>query len=313
MIYTVTFNPSLDYFVKMKNFELGKTNRTIKEKMQAGGKGINVSLMLEKLGMSSTAIGFTAGFVGDEIQKRLRSAGIIPSFISCEGCSRINVKLEDFEGTEINGAGPVISEENLEELYQKVDAMKLGDVIVLGGSVPKSLPDSIYQKILERLPQTKAGDPAILTVVDTSGEGLRKTLAYHPFLIKPNEDELSELFGREIYFEEDIIEVAQELQRLGARNVLVSMGKRGAVLVCENGEKYTARAPKGKLVNAVGAGDSMVAGFLYGFETFQDYKKAFYYSVASGSASAYSERMGEKELVEELYQGLLESEELQNE
>ena len=203
-------------------------------------------------------------------------------------------------------------EENLEKLYQKIDALKPGDVLVLGGSVPKSLPDSIYQKILERLPQTDDEDQKIRTVVDTSGEGLRKTLMYHPFLIKPNEDELSELFGREIYFEDDIIEVAQELQRLGARNVLVSMGKRGAVLVCENGEKYTSRAPEGKLVSAVGAGDSMVAGFLYGYETFQDYKKAFYYSVAAGSASAYSEQMGEKNLVEELYQELLEKNTVQD-
>lgn len=233
MVYTITFNPSLDYFVWMRNFELGKTNRTFKERMAPGGKGINVSVMLHSLGMESVAIGFTAGFIGKEIERQIKASGIVPEFIPCEGCSRVNVKLENFEGTEINGIGPEITAENLAALYRRFDSMQDGDCLVLGGSLPKSVPDTIYKDILQHLHADVSGKKAlygddsaeetsqdgklqgrkILTVVDTSGQQLLDVLPYHPFLIKPNVDELGEVFHREIYFRDDIEKSARLLRK----------------------------------------------------------------------------------------------------
>lgn len=329
MIYTVTMNPSLDYFVKMKNFEFGKTNRTEHENMQPGGKGLNVSIMLRKLSIPSEAVLFTGGFVGSEILKRLQAADILTNPIPVEGDSRINVKLEDFEGTEINGKGPVVSPEDVNALLAGLSVLSDGDVLVLGGSIPTGVPVDIYEKLImmakgiagenvqdedrcahwfPSYPETEkpeAPEHGIMTLVDTSGQALLDTLPYHPFLIKPNEDELSELFSRELYFEQDIEDAARTLQGRGAVNVLVSLGNRGAVLVDENGAVHTARAPKGRAVNAVGAGDSMVAGFLYGLKAFGNYEDAFLYSVATGSAAAFSLSFPDKQDIDVIYQDFL--------
>lgn len=296
MIYTVTLNPSIDYFVKIRNFEFGRTNRTTSELMIPGGKGINVSLMLHSLGMDSIPVGFTAGFVGQEIERLLQSEDINPSFIHCSGCSRINVKLQNFEGTEINGMGPEISEDHIQSLMEKLKDLSEGDYLVLAGSISRNLPDTIYSDLCAKLENR-----GIRIVIDATGQPLLDTLPYHPFLIKPNIDELSEVCGRELFMTDDIIDAAMELQDKGAENVLVSMGSKGAVLVDHKGVLHKGRAPEGHVVNAVGAGDSMLAGFLYGYEQSQgDYEEAFRYGIASGSASAFTQRFGSLSEVKKL-------------
>lgn len=297
MIYTVTFNPSLDYIVTIKDFEIGKTNRTITEQLLPGGKGINVSTVLNNLGIESTALGFVAGFTGDEISKRVKELGLFSEFIRVEnGCSRINVKMKDFDGTEINGRGPEIDIDAVNELFKKLDNLKKGDVLVLAGSIPESLNEDIYKEILARLEGKE-----ILHVVDATGKLLEDTLSYHPFLVKPNNHELSEFFGVTLQTRQDVIPYARKLQDMGARNVLVSMAGEGAVLVSETGQEYQLAAPEGKLVNAVGAGDSMVAGFLAGWLQRKDYEHAFKMGVAAGSASAFSELLATREEIEKLY------------
>lgn len=302
MIYTVTFNPSLDYIVSVQDFRIGRTNRTSSELMLPGGKGINVSIVLQNLGIGSTALGFTAGFVGTEIAGRLRQMGIHTDFIPVEnGNSRINVKLKSIEGTEINGAGPEISRDRVELLMGKLDALKDGDVLVLAGSIPTSMPDDIYSVIMKRLENKK-----ILTVVDATRELLVNVLTYHPFLIKPNNHELGEIFGVTLNRREEVISYGRKLQEMGARNVLISMAGEGAVLAAEDGTVWQEPAPKGKLVNGVGAGDSMVAGFLAGWMERQDYEYAFHMGIAAGSASAFSENLCTKAEVEAVY-GVLKS------
>lgn len=296
MIYTITFNPALDYIVSVENFEPGLTNRTDTELMLAGGKGINVSIVLKNLGQENTALGFIAGFTGEEIRRRLELQGCMTEFITIpEGFSRINVKLVNIEGTEINGRGPDIDEESLNKLISRLKQLKEGDVLILAGSIPSSLPASIYQDICRLL----AGR-GILIVVDAAGKLLLNVLEQKPFLIKPNIHELGEMFGVSLKTVRDVIVYAGKLQERGARNVLVSMAGEGAVLAAENGQVYTAPAPKGKLVNSVGAGDSMVAGFLTGWLTTGDYKQAFKMGVAAGSASAFSQKLAAKEEVEAL-------------
>ena len=259
MIYTVTFNPSLDYIVSVDNFKMGIVNRTTKELMYPGGKGINVSMVLSNLGIKNTAFGFSAGFTGEEIIRKVREKGIEAEFISVkEGNSRINVKLRSNEETEINGKGPKITEENIEELYAKLDSLKEGDILVLAGSIPDVMPKSIYMDIMEHLQEKN-----LMVVVDATKELLLNVLSFHPFLIKPNNHELGEIFGVEISTKDQVVEYAKKLQEKGAKNVLVSMAGEGAVLVTEDGMEYRAEAPKGKVINSVGAGDSMVAGFLY--------------------------------------------------
>ena len=297
MIYTVTFNPSLDYIVSMDGFEMGMTNRTVSEEMFPGGKGINVSIVLRNLGMESTALGFTAGFTGEQIEREVRKMGLLTDFIRIErGISRINVKLKDYDGTEINGMGPDIDAVSLEKLYEKLDRLTAGDVLVLAGSIPKFLPDSIYSDILERLRERE-----VLFVVDATGDLLLNVLRYRPFLIKPNNHELGEIFGVVLGTGESVVPYAKKLQDRGGRNVLVSMGGKGAVLVDETGAVHMAEAPKGKLVNAVGAGDSMVAGFLAGWMEKKDYEYAFHMGVSAGSASAFSENLATKEEIEAVY------------
>ena len=303
MVYTVTFNPSLDYIVSVEDFQLGKTNRTAKEQMLPGGKGINVSTVLKNLGIPNTALGFSAGFTGEEIKRRVEEMGLASDFINLQnGYSRINVKMKDFDGTEINGQGPDISPAETEKLLEKLDGLKEGDVLVLAGSIPRTMPDSIYSDILRRL-----DGKGILTVVDATGELLLHVLEYSPFLIKPNNHELGEIFQVKLETREDVVPYARKLQEKGARNVLVSMAGQGAVLLDEMGQVHMLPVPKGKLVNAVGAGDSMVAGFLAGWLTKKDYEYAFRMGISAGSASAFSENLATKKEIEEVYRQVSQS------
>ena len=297
MIYTVTFNPSLDYIVSVDDFKLGLTNRTSSELILPGGKGTNVSTVLKNLGLESTALGFVAGFTGNEIVKRLNDIGIKSDFISIEnGISRINLKLKSIDGTEINGAGPDISEEKVNELMDKLNQLKEGDVLVLAGSIPSSMSDNIYRDIMADLK-----DRGVMIVVDATKDLLLNVLEYHPFLIKPNNHELGEIFDVKLTTREEVIPYGRKLQEKGARNVLVSMAREGAVLIAEDGQVFDAPAPKGKLINGVGAGDSMVAGFVAGWIEKQDYEYAFHMGVASGSASAFSENLATKEEIINVY------------
>lgn len=294
MIHTVTFNPSLDYIVRLDEFHLGEVNRTSSEKILPGGKGINVTIVLNNLGIQSTATGFLAGFTGDEIEKRLKTFGCNTNFIRLQnGLSRINVKLKAQKESEINGQGPEIDEADLEKLFAQLKQLQNGDVLVLAGSIPNTLPEDIYENILNRLKEKE-----ILVVVDSTRDLLLNVLKYHPFLIKPNNHELGELFNQILKSDEEIIECARALQVKGARNVLVSMAGDGAILVEESGTVHRSAAPKGIVRNSVGAGDSMVAGFLAGYLANGDYREAFRTGLAAGSASAFSENLASKEDVQ---------------
>jgi len=297
MIYTVTFNPSLDYIVSVPNFELGKTNRTVYEQMLAGGKGINVTTVLRNLGIDSTALGFVAGFTGDELIRRMDEMGLKNDFIRIgNGFSRINLKLKDVDGTEINGMGPVIDQAGQDALMDKLNTLKEGDTLVLAGSIPESMPGTIYSNILEALQGR-----GIRFVVDATKDLLVNVLKYHPFLIKPNHHEIGEIFGVKLETRESVVPYAKKLQEMGAANVLVSMSGMGAVLLDENGGVHALPAPSGRLVNAVGAGDSMVAGFLTGWEEKGDYEHAFRMGIAAGSASAFSDLLATREEVMDVY------------
>ncbi len=296
MIYTVTFNPSLDYIVSVDDFRAGQVNRTTEEIIYPGGKGINVSIVLKNLGFDSTALGFLAGFTGDEIRRLMEKQGIKAEFIYVPtGFSRINMKLRSREESEINGQGPAMGEEDVRKLFQKLEELKDGDILVLAGSIPSSLPESIYMDIMKDLQKKD-----ILIAVDATKDLLVNVLPYHPFLVKPNNHELGEIFGRPLTDKKDVIHYAGKLQEKGARNVLVSMAGDGAVLVAENGSVYERRAPEGKVVNSVGAGDSMVAGFLAGYLESGDYEKAFLMGICTGSASAFSEGLATRESAEKI-------------
>lgn len=296
MIYTVTFNPSLDYIVSVRNFEEGSVNRASDEMILPGGKGINVSIVLNNLGMESHLLGFIAGFTGKEIERMVSDDGCISEFIKVDnGLSRINVKMRSEKESEINGIGPAISNSEMTKLLDKLDKLKEGDVLVLAGSIPASIPDTIYYDIMKML-----SDRKIMIVVDATKDLLLNVLPLHPFLIKPNKQELAEMMNLENLSKEDIVKNAFELQKRGAGNVLVSMAGEGAILVTEDGKVYSSEAHKGKVVNSVGAGDSMVAGFIYGYLKNKDYKEAFETGLCAGSASAFSENLATKEQVEEL-------------
>ena len=292
MIYTVTFNPSIDYIVRLENFTAGEINRVNYEQILPGGKGINVSIVLKNLGHDSTALGFLAGFTGVAMQQMLHAFGVKDDFVRLDdGFSRINVKIKAGRETEINGQGPVITEEAQRTLFEKLDRLKSGDTLVLAGSIPNTLPDDIYERIMEHL----AGR-GIRIVVDATKNLLRRVLKYRPFLIKPNNHELGEMFGVDLKTDDEIVYHAKKLQEEGATNVLISMAGDGAILLTAEGGFYRSAAPKGTLVNSVGAGDSMVAGFLAGFmESNGDYERAFYMGVATGSASAFSENLATRE------------------
>ena len=297
MIYTVTFNPSLDYIVRLDQFTAGEINRVNYEQVLAGGKGINVSIVLHNLGHESTALGFVAGFTGDEIERQLDAFSVRHAFVRLDaGFSRINVKAKAQSETEINGQGPDISEAKQQELFAQLDRLGAGDTLVLAGSIPKTLPDDIYERIMARL----AGR-GIRIVVDAEKKLLLNVLKYHPFLIKPNNHELGDMFGVTLKTDEEILTYAKKLQEKGAENVLISMAGDGAILLTADGKSYKSPAPKGKLVNSVGAGDSMVAGFLTGcIEHADDLAEAFALGVATGSASAFSENLATRPEVEAL-------------
>ncbi|MBQ2745219.1 MAG: 1-phosphofructokinase [Lachnospiraceae bacterium] len=297
MIYTVTFNPALDYIVTMDELNIGYVNRTNTEQILPGGKGINVSIVLNNLGIENTALGFVAGFTGREIEDRVRACGCITDFVHIsEGMSRINIKIKAGKETEINGSGPLITREKLDKLYEKLSALKSGDVLVLAGSIPKTLPDSIYSDIMERL-----AAKGIKFVVDATGDLLLNVLKYKPFLIKPNNHELAEMFHVNIETKDDIIKHAKKLYQDGAMNVLISMGGAGAILIDENGQVHECIAPDGQVINTVGSGDSMVAGFMAGYIEKKDYVHALKMGIAAGSASAFSRYLATKDEVIEVY------------
>lgn len=334
MIYTVTLNPSLDYIVSVPDFKLGSTNRTKEERMTAGGKGINVSQVLTALGVPNTALGFAAGFVGEEILRQLKEKKFAGDFLSLPGgCSRINVKIRNIEGSEINGKGPDIPEEAMEKLREKLRCLAPEDVVVLAGSVPAGMPRELYAELMrEVIPE------GVRVVVDASGETLKSALTCRPFLVKPNLCELEELIrmekesmkdpgkaGREKQEPEkiqgrhqkilnpegpqaeDVLRIlAARIQKLGAQNVMISMAGNGAALLDADGGWHIHRAPEGTLRNGVGAGDSMVAGFLAGFQKTGSYETAFRMGLAAGSASAFSEELAGKEEILDLFRKLEE-------
>ncbi len=297
MIYTVTFNPSLDYIVSVDHFHLGEVNRTSEELMFPGGKGINVSMVLKNLGIDSTALGFMAGFTGREIVRLLDETNIKNKFITVdEGMSRINVKLRSDVESEINGMGPAIGHDHIQKLYSQLDMLKSEDILVISGSIPSVMPKTMYSDIMKYL--TGRG---IRIVVDATGDLLMNVLQYEPFLIKPNDHELGEIFDVKIKTRDDVIPYAEKMQKKGAKNVLVSMASKGAILVAENGKVYQSDPPKGDVKNSVGAGDSMVAGFLAGFIYGNgDYDRAFYTGLCTGSASAFSDGMASESDVRRL-------------
>lgn len=296
MIYTVTFNPAIDYVVRVEEFSLGQVNRSSREEIQFGGKGINVSVMLNHLGTDSCALGFLAGFTGKAIEDDLHRMGIRTDFIHLsQGMTRINVKLKAKEETEINGQGPGISQADFQKLLKQVALLQPGDTLVLAGSIPQSLPDDVYERIIQSL----AGKD-IQVVVDATRDLLCHVLKYRPFLIKPNHIELGEIFDRTLHTDEEIRECASLLQQRGARNVLVSMAGDGAILLDETGAFHKIAAPKGKVKNSVGAGDSMVAGFLAGYLQSRDYETALRTGAAAGSATAFSEGLAQRDEVQAL-------------
>ena len=296
MIYTVTFNPSLDYVIRADALTPGEINRTTQEHIYPGGKGNNVSVMLSNLGHKSRTLGFVAGFTGEALEKMLNDYGCYTDFIRLDqGFTRINVKINAGEETEINGQGPVITGEALDQMYGKLEHLVKDDILVLAGSIPNTLPCDIYERIMERL-----CGRGVRVVVDATKDLLLNVLKYHPFLIKPNNHELGEMFGVQIESDEQIIEYANRLKEMGATNVLVSMASDGALLLTEDGDIYRMKPPRGKVLNSVGAGDSMVAGFLTGYLNTADYEKAFKLGVASGSASAFQSWLATREDIVEL-------------
>ena len=301
MIYTVTFNPAIDYIVRMdKPLEPGMTNRSASEDCFFGGKGINVSTVLKNLGIENTALGFAAGFTGKAIVESVVSKGIFADFIMLEeGISRINVKLKADQETEINAQGPKISKEAFDELLSKLDGLTEDDTLILAGSIPNTLPNNVYEIILERL-----YDKGVTFVVDATKDLLLNVLKYKPFLIKPNDHELGEMFGTVLRTDDEIEKHAKMLQDMGAKNVLISMAGDGAMLITEDGQRLRAGVPKGTVKNSVGAGDSMVAGFVAGYMKTHDYQVALNMGTAAGSATAFSDDLATGDLINRIYETL---------
>ena len=300
MIYTVTFNPSLDYVVQVEHFQGDAVNRTSEEHVYPGGKGNNVAVIASNLGMKSRALGFKAGFTGAAMEQMLQEFGCDTDFIALEeGVTRINVKVKSDDEFEINGQGPRIPDEKIRQLYEKLDALESGDVLVLSGSIPNTLPDDMYERIMERLAGT-----GVRISVDATKDLLMNVLKYHPFLIKPNNHELGEMFGVTLESDDEIAEYARKLQEMGARNVLVSMAGDGAILVTEDGSVLKQLPPAGEVVKSVGAGDSMVAGFLAGYLKTGSYEEALKLGTAAGSATAFTSWLADAGTVGELYKKL---------
>ncbi len=300
MVYTVTLNPALDYVVQVNHVTLGAVNRTEKEHIFYGGKGINVSAVLATLGYASTALGFVAGFTGKEIERGVKTLGFSSDFIEVKkGMSRINVKLKSDQETEINGMGPETAPEDVEKLLEKLDRLTKGDILVLSGSIPRTIDECIYETILARME-----GKGTLAVVDAEKDLLLPVLKYQPFLVKPNLQELGSIFGKVLEDEKDVEHYARHLRQLGARNVLVSMAGEGSLLVTEEGTVYLMGAAEGKVRNSVGAGDSMIAGFLAGYLENKDFIHALRLGTAAGGATAFSDGLGTKEEIIRLYDQL---------
>lgn len=300
MIYTLTLNPAIDYVLSAENFEIGKINRSKSENIYFGGKGINVSLILSELGVKSVATGFVAGFTGDALAKGISSDNIKSDFVKLEnGMTRINVKIRHGEETDINAQGPIVDDSGINELFRKLDNMKEGDLLIISGSVPSNLPQDIYEKIMQRLKLKGIG-----FIVDAAGELLKSTLKYNPFLIKPNADELGEIFSVEIKNTADAFEYAKKLRKMGAQNVLVSLGRDGAVLLDGQDREYYMPACKGNAVDSVGAGDSMLAGFIAGYILNKDYNYALRLATAAGSATAFRQGLAERQDIEKTMEQL---------
>lgn len=296
MIYTVTFNPSLDYYVKVNNLKSGIVNRTSTEYITVGGKGLNVSLALKELGNPSYALGFVAGFTGRAIDEKVSALGLEHEFLEVEGQSRINVKIKSTTETDINGTGALVTEDDVARLTKRLKALlKDGDWLIICGSVPPPLDDKTYENLLKKIKTVKN----INVVVDACGGLLTNTLKYHPFLIKPNIFELSEIFGlKTLPNTKEIAACARTLQKQGARNVIVSMGSDGAVMVTETDQAMYVRAARGQLVNSVGAGDSMIAGFIHEYLASGNYFSALNFATAAGSACAFTQHLATKEQIE---------------
>lgn len=299
MIYTVTFNPAIDYIVHTGTMQVGQVNRSQGEELYFGGKGINVSFVLHELGLPSKALGFVAGFTGAAIEAGIQEQGIATDFVHLDsGFSRINVKIKSGEETELNGQGPNISEAAVAELFEKLNQLQDGDVLILAGSIPNTMPADSYEKILAHL-----SDKNIKVVVDATKDLLLNVLPYHPFLIKPNNHELGELFGVTLHSIEEIATYAKKLQEMGAQNVLISMAGDGALLIDETGKQHVCGVCKGTVKNSVGAGDSMVAGFVAG-SMHGDYEAALKLGTAAGGATAFSEGLAQRAEIERLLQQL---------
>lgn len=294
MIYTITANPSLDYIMRIKHFEEGETNRADTTELYAGGKGINVSTILSRLGQPNTALGFLAGFSGRHLCDLLADREFGKDFIWCRGYTRINVKLKSAVESEINGTGLELKQDDVDQMIDKVKAMTSEDVLILSGSLPGQLDTTFYRTLIETAPKD------MLCVVDATGMLLEETLPLHPFLIKPNQDELEALFGKSLSDLKDLAQAAQKLQKMGARNVLVSRGKDGAMLAGMDGNIYLATCPQGKLVNSVGSGDSMVAGFVSGWLDTQNLAEALRLGIYCGSATAFTEDLAIRQDIDRL-------------
>lgn len=302
MIYTITINPALDYIILVEKFMIGEINRSMYHEVSYGGKGINVSAVLHELSVDTTALGFIAGFTGDELDNKLNNIGIKTDFIKLkEGFTRINIKITDKEyETAVNASGPVICEEDLIKLYNKVNVINKGDVLVLAGSVPPELPLDIYERILARVQEKE-----VLTVVDAEKELLLNALKYNPFLVKPNHIELGDIFGKELKESSEIKHYARELIKMGAKNVLVSMGENGAILVTEDDAVFESGVIKGNVVNTVGAGDSMIAGFLAGYLRKKDFNYALALGTAAGIATAFSSKIASREEIYHVFDKMI--------
>ena len=305
MIYTITFNPALDYIAQVENFKIGEINRTKTETILPGGKGLNVSIVLKNLEIENTALGFVAGFTGEELIRKMESQGVKTDFVKVEkGITRINLKISSMsenqvKETALNGMGPQITKNDMDILFEKIQKMSTKDIVILSGSIPKNMDKDIYEKICKELKEK-----GITFIVDSTQELLMNVLKYNPFLIKPNKEELEETLNCKISTKEDIVNAAKTLQEMGAQNVLVSLGNDGALLLTKEDETYYSKVPKGQVVNTVGSGDSMVAGFLAGYYQTQDYEYALKVGVAAGSATAFSIRLATKEDVDLLLKQL---------
>ena len=296
MIYTVTLNPSIDYVIKLERLNNGHVNRVNEENVYPGGKGINVSRILKTLGHDNIATGFVSGFTGEFIANTLNELEVKSDFIKLEnGFTRINVKVKSDEETEINGQGPHINDEKLNELFKKLNELNKDDILVLAGSIPSTLNEDLYEKIMEMVKIKE-----VKVVVDATKNLLLNVLKYNPFLIKPNNHELEEIFNVKLHDEEDIATYGRKLKDMGAKNVLISRGKDGALLITEDNKVYKSNVPKGSVINSVGAGDSMVAGFISGYTKYKSYEEALRLGAASGSATAFSSDLAQKELIDKL-------------